>query len=411
MPSVNASDAFLTLLEAALHEKAPEALSASIDWPEVYALARQHRVGGLLLDTVLNLDAPPPEAIVGPWQEHAMVTLMQQIQFVDLLHTVLTAFDQASLKAIVIKGVALKLLYPNPDMRTMSDADLLVAPEAFLRSQALLQAQGFIRNEQDSTDAVYVCDHPVGLRIELHQRLFDKKQQGFLSKLDENVLFDMAKAERMAVYGGEAWVYPPTEHALFMLLHMAKHMIVTGFGLRQVSDFLLFVERYDARMDWAAFWQTCKTLSLERFASSLLTLCHLRLGLPEGQWRRTLPVAMDREAAELLLTDLLEAGVFGKSSQERTRSAAVVYRSFDSEAGNQDSKAGRLRRAIFVQPSELKPPYLYAKRHPMLLPIAWVHRLLRFFFQGQGNARLEAAEGMRIADERLALLEKLGMRG
>lgn len=410
MPAVNAPDVFLTLLEAALHERVPENLPETIDWPEVYALARQHRVGGLLLDTVLALEAPPPDALLGPWQEHAMMTLLQQTQFVDLLHTVLAAFDQASLKVIVIKGVALKLLYPNPDMRTMSDADLLVAPEAFEESQALLQAQGFVRNEQDSTDAVYVCDHPVGLRVELHQRLFDKKQQGFLAKLDERTLFDMAKAERMAVYGGEAWLYPPTEHALFMLLHMAKHMIVTGFGLRQVGDFLLFVERYDARMDWTAFWQTCGTLSLERFAASLLTLCHLRLGLPEGQWKRSLPVPMDREAAEFLLSDLLEAGVFGKSSQERTRSAAVVYRSFDSGTGK-DSKAGRLRRAVFVRPSELKPPYLYAKRHPILLPVAWIHRMLRFLFQKQGHARQEAAEGMRIADERLALLEKLGMRG
>jgi len=32
-------------------------------------------------------------------------------------------------------------------------------------------------------------------------------------------------------------------------------------------------------------------------------------------------------------------------------------------------------------------------------------------FQKQGHARQEAAEGMRIADERLALLDKLGMRG
>ena len=407
---MNASDVFLALLEAALHERSPENLPESIDWPEVYALARQHRVGGLLLDTVLALEAPPPDALLGPWQEHAMVTLLQQIQFVDLLHTVLAAFEQANRKVIVIKGVALKMLYPNPDMRTMSDADLLIAPEDFEEGRTLLESQGFARSEQDSTDAVYVCDHPVGLRVELHQRLFDKKQQGFLAKLDEHALFAMDKAERMEVYGGEAWLYPPTEHALFMLLHMAKHMIVTGFGLRQVSDFLLFVERYDAHMDWTAFWRTCKALSLEQFTASLLTLCHLRLGLSEGQWQRTLPVSMDREAAELLLADLLEAGVFGKSSQERTRSAAVVYRSFDGEEGAKDSKAGRLRRAVFVKPSELHPPYRYAKRHHIQLPLAWVHRMLRFLFQRQGYAHQEAIEGMRIADERLALLDKLGMR-
>ena len=42
--------------------------------------------------------------------------------------------------------------------------------------------------------------------------------------------------------------------------------------------------------------------------------------------------------------------------------------------------------------------------------MAWVHRMLRFLFQRQGYAHQEAIEGMRIADERLALLDKLGMR-
>lgn len=408
---MNAPDAFLCLLEAALHGREPDALPDSLDWQAIYELARQHRVGGLLLDTVMALENPPPGELLGPWQEHAMYTLMQQMQFVDMLHTVLQAFDEAGLRVIVIKGVALKLLYPNPDMRTMSDADLLIAPKDFEAGKALLVEQEFVRSEQDTTAAVYVCDHPMGLRIELHQRLFDKKQHGFLAKLDEDVLFGMDKAVRAPVYGGEAWLYPPTEHALFMLLHMAKHMIVTGFGLRQVSDYALFIEHYDAQLDWPMFWRTCDALSLTRFAAALLALCHQRLGLPDGAWRQTLPTALDTQAAEMLLTDLLDAGVFGKSSEERTRSAAVVYRTFDNADGKQDSTGMRLKRAIFVRPSELKAPYLYAQRHPWLLPIAWVHRLFRFLFQKrEGDARQEAVEGLRIADERLSLLDKLGMR-
>ncbi|MED9958626.1 MAG: nucleotidyltransferase family protein [Christensenellales bacterium] len=247
---------------------------------------------------------------------------------------------------------------------------------------------------------------PDGLRVELHERLFDRTAYGFLSRLDEEKQFPLSLARREAVYGGEAWVFPPLEHALFMLCHMAKHMITTGFGLRQAMDFALFVRAHDADMAWDAFWEEAQTLGLAPFASALLELSARHFSLPRGAWSRG--ARADAAAAEGLLDDLLDAGVFGHRTEERKRSAAVVYRSFEAENGD----SGRVRRALFPSAATLKAPYLYARAHPWLLPVAWVHRWGRYvlsILRGR-TSRTEAAESLRVADERLRLLSRLGLR-
>lgn len=138
---------------------------------------------------------------------------------------------------------------------------------------------------------------------------------------------------------------------------------------------------------------------------ALTSVCRTHLSLPAGPWD---PAKDCSAQGEALLSDILDAGVFGKSSKERTRSAAVVYRSFETADGDK----GRLRRALFPSARTLKAPYLYARRHPWLLPAAWVHRFFNYALARlTGRAsREEGAEGLRIADERLRLLGELGMR-
>ncbi|MEG0767716.1 MAG: nucleotidyltransferase family protein, partial [Clostridia bacterium] len=197
-------------------------------------------------------------------------------------------------------------------------------------------------------------------------------------------------------------------HALFMLCHMAKHMIVTGFGLRQLCDFVLFTQANAEKIDWRIFWQETESLGLASFMRAVLEIGVRYLSLPDGAWTQGAPCA-DVDAAELLLADLLDAGVFGNRTQERERSAAVVYRAFNEQG---DGWWHRIRRALFVTSDELRPPYLYAKRHRWLLPVAWIHRMGRYGAALLCGKRVhtELTEGMQIADARLGLLHRLGMR-
>lgn len=124
----------LYLLDCAANGRAADsARFADTDWQSLFMLAQEHKIDGLLLDTVCALEEAvrPAQEVLVPWQQSAMVTLMAQSFLVAQLHALLAAFEDAGVQAITLKGVALKMLYPNPDLRTMSDADLLVGPQKF----------------------------------------------------------------------------------------------------------------------------------------------------------------------------------------------------------------------------------------------------------------------------------------
>lgn len=395
------------LLDCAVNERTPDAsLLDGVSWEAMFRLAQAHKIDALLLNPICALpeDRQPPLNVLAAWQENAMLTLMGQALLTGELHELLGALEAAGVLAVVLKGIALKPLYPEPDLRTMSDADLLVKTGQYESARGVMAARGLSLAETEPGVEVYASAQ--GLRVELHERLFDKTAYGFLSRLDEEKMFPIGLARREAVHGGEAWVFPPMQHALFMLCHMAKHMITTGFGLRQAADFSLFVKACDDTMDWPAFWKEARTLGLFEFTSALLWIGAEYLSLPRGAWARG--AKADEEAAQELLWDLLDAGVFGNRTEERKRSAAVVYRAYEAK----DAGKGRLRRAIFPSAKTLKAPYLYARKHPALLPVAWVHRWVRYalsLLTGQAK-HSETAAGIQIADERLRLLDKLGLR-
>ena len=228
------------LLDCAIHETPlPPECAANADWADVLEMAQSHHIDALLLDAALSLpeDMAPAGDVRERWQALAMNTAMSQGALAIQASMLLSALDGAGIKAVMIKGMALKALYPQPDLRTMSDLDLLVAPVQQEAAHAAMETAGYTVVEREP--GVDVMRAPEGLRVELHSQLFDKTEEGFLSKLDEAVLFPIESAVREEVYCGEAWVFPPQEHLAFLLLHMAKHLITTGFGLRQLADRLL----------------------------------------------------------------------------------------------------------------------------------------------------------------------------
>lgn len=396
------------LLDCTLNAKVPEeAFADGVDWTAMFQLAQEHKIDALLLDAICMLPeaSQPAPDVLAAWQENAMLTMMGQALLTDQLHRLLAALEAKGLRPVVFKGVALKALYPQPDLRTMSDADLLVGREGIDAARALAEAEGYRLTDEEP--GVYIYTGPDGLRVELHAYLFDKAAYSFLSRLDEEAMFSMALAERVPVYGGEAWVFPPKEHALYMLCHMAKHMITTGFGLRQTADFVLFVRANGRAIDWPAFWAAAEQLGLRAFASALLSLGVRYLSLQQGEWAAGALESAD--AADTLLLDLLDAGVFGSRTEERVSSAAVVYRGV---ADTKDSDKGRIRRAVFPSATSLKAPYLYAREHPALLPAAWVHRWINYGRDMITGKRRYADDkaGLQVADERLRLLDQLGLR-
>ena len=84
------------------------------------------------------------------------------------------ALEAEGLRPLLVKGLACRLLYPNPDLRPSSDEDLLAREEEMKDIHRVFTRMG-MEQEGDGrlgeAQVVTYWDRESGLRIELHRKL------------------------------------------------------------------------------------------------------------------------------------------------------------------------------------------------------------------------------------------------
>ena len=124
---------------------------------------------------------------------------------------------------------------------------------------------------------------------------------------------------------------------------------------------------------------------------------YLGLSMPEA-WR-----ALNVDEGPLL-ADILASGLHGKADENRSYSARITFNTLAT---------GRVNNGLFFflfpGVEYLQSAYPYAKKHPILLPVAWVHRLLRYLWLQERREDFSTAKSVRIWQERIRLMQKYGI--
>ena len=71
----------------------------------------------------------------------------------------------------------------------------------------------------------------------------------------------------------------------------------------------------------------------------------------------------------------------------------------------------RKLRLIFPKPDVLQDDFAYAKKHHILLPIAWVHKWGRFVKNRLTGKSTSAVNKLEEADSRIAIMQEMKLLG
>lgn len=302
------------------------------------------------------------------------------------------ALSQAGIPYALVKGAALRVLYPEPELRISSDEDILV--EDFGPAETVFASQGFHSVISDSFVQTWVKGN---LRIELHRSLLEGWEfQGVDPKIFDGCL------KRRCPYlfsWGSAYTLSPQEHFLYLILHFYKHFLSGGIGIRQVCDILLFAEQEKDCLHFPEIWAFLKGARLDVLFRSLLEIGERYLAMPPCI---PVPQGIPAPGCEDLLQDILAAGAYGSSTMERKRSSRITMAA--AESGKASS--GGAIHALFPSRKALAGQYPYLNRHPWLLPAAWGSRIFTYLRSGSGKG---ASVSARIGRTRVALLQKYGI--
>lgn len=394
---------FLQAVEAALkNEKVTWDMDISREeWSALLKLSEAHRMLPMVFQAVYSCPAArrADQSLLGYYRMCAMQMVVLQTQKTAEFLPLVDALRSAGAEPLVVKGITCRELYPNPDHRLSSDEDVLINPAKFARCHEALTACGF--STKDPEDPSYELSYlrPGGtLFLEIHRSLFPSESQAYG---DLNRFFRDVHSRSVEKRGIPT--LHPTDHILFLLCHAFKHFLHSGFGMRQVCDLILFANAYGREIDWSYVLDCCRQIRAEQFAAGLFRIGWNYLGFSLEESRYPLQWQAIYVDELPLLEDILLAGIYGSADEDRLHSSSITLQAVSAQKQGR-SNAGSLLQSVFPPANVMEKKYPYLKSKPILLPIAWTDRILKY---SKGSAK--ASDTLRVGNDRIGLLKRYGI--
>ncbi len=383
---------FVKLLSLAIRkEKINITEREELNWEELLDEAEAHKVKRLVYTVIKGtyFEESHKNKFTTLKREIILDSAKQSVlnkQFAQLLKL----FNENHLPVILLKGSVLKDLYPYPDVREMCDIDILVHEKDLKSIEDIMFAKGYkkVTDPQEKHDVYYNSD---GLVLEVHWKLSQSKF--FKGNTDyEKRLWNQT---RIVNYLGEtALTLGYNDFILHLFVHMASHMAWCGFGVRQLLDVVIMIEREGDKINWDAFYEDLRKCKIERFGMLILAVCQDWFGLKLPQTLEKYSVT-NQTLISQMQEEIIKSGVHGKRHSED-----LFLRPLDFNT-KKTSALYKYMRFLFPRINELGEKYSYAKRYTLLAPIAWIHHLfsglfhkeyslnqkIKFFFKGYKIAK------------------------
>lgn len=365
-----------------------------IDWHVIEHLARAHQVTGIVYYQCRDYI---PREMLPSFEEGFVSTLYLYQNRKAALKEISETFNN-SICYVVVKGPEIAIYYPVPDLRTMGDCDLLIAKSDWEKAIELMRDLGY-KGQNDTDIPQWGCQKE-NFFFELHKDLI---QGGEYTNNKQEQFFN--DYEPYNQEGHLDWNF----HYLFLLMHLRKHFMNSGVGIRQFMDLVVVAEGVK-NLDWPWISQRMSELGLEKFAGVCFSILKEYFGT-------NIPIVyteLDDGFIDTVMERIINNGVFGKLDTSNRTNIAKNNLIFHTKYRS----AYRIRKLA----QKLFPPYEsmveypncdYLRKKPYLLPLTWFYRFYLLCKRKNKQSMLETLRNCLISnrelDERKDFLLHMGL--
>lgn len=390
----NNKEYFIYLLNCYVNNTVPQGRD-DIFFEKIYEFSKINGVAAIIKTVTDKLDEK--YKVKSPYDSYFNQNLGYTVQSYsikcEIIETIKSIFTKNNIRYLFIKGSVTKEKYPNPELRTGGDIDVVVDKENYIFANELLIQNGFFIDHQNE----FVTNlSKSNENVELHC-ILDAMDNYFINPFD------------FCTNDGLSYRLTDYNELLYTLCHSAKHIKSFGVGIRALLDIDLLIRSFD-NFDENYFYSLCDKVNLKRTATVLLSLCN--------KWFLTPVKALidfdDDENKELydnLSVFFIEGGTFGF---KRSTIGATYIKS--TAKGNDNItffvKLKSLLCFIFLKPSMYYSSYKYTDKHHFLVPVAFFHRIFKAVFSKKRTSLKTAKEIFKsedVAKTQIQLMNELGL--
>ena len=349
-------------------------LDKNIDLSQLISEAKSNKVEALIYSAISEESKSTIDSeLLNDLKKTTFFSDVQQLNHIKEVSRILNRFKNENIDVLVLKGLVIRDLYPNPTLRTMSDADIVVSEENLETSKSLMIELGYSEYESSPSHFVYV--KPGCLPIELHWNLADEHFFKDISVFEEDMWPNVVNVN---IGGSDALGMSLEDLAIFQVIHMAKHFVYRGFGIRHLVDFVLLYREKGHEINWNSFIERCFKYGIGKFTIAMFEACNKLFNLEVPSEVRSKGKCSDKYI-DAFIDDIFAGGVHGRHDFTSAVASEFAYDA-DKEDGKSDSVFIKFIKYIFPPVENMSDKYSYAKNNKILVPIAWIHHLFAGVF-------------------------------
>lgn len=353
------------LVIAQLNGKKTAYIPDNLDIDEIIDISSRNHMDYMILGTLINADNLPDDKkneIRLRIQASVLRTLVQ----ITELKKIVDSFEKAGIKNQPMKGSCMKFMYPSPEMREMSDIDILVDGERMEDAKKIMIDLGYSLAQSIKHHDIYY-KNPF-MVVEVHRSMYDKT-------VDGNQYDYFKSFEKAILKDGQKYTYDfnREDFYIYMIAHMAKHFYIMGCGIRNLVDVYIYLEKYGKELDRSYLNKELKKCGIYDFAVNMENLAYIWLGEKKG----------DRFYDDLFQY-MVDCGIYGKDAN------GIWHKFAEEKLEGKKITRSKLKKWYYFPPLFYMAEYYpWLERFPVLLPVAWCIRAFRGIFMKKGTQKRE----------------------
>ena len=284
---------------------------------------------------------------------------------------------------VILKGTSVSQYYPYPEYRTMGDIDIMTRREDYETARNQLVDNGYQIIKEIYKEANLVKD---GVCIDLHRQFASLNNPDHVKYLDDLIIDNINPTH----------ILPDSVNGLTLLDHINQHL-EEGLGLRQIIDWMMYVEKCLPNQDWPEFHKLAKKIELDKLAVVCTRMCELYLGLSHREWCAD----TDTDLCHQLMDYILSCGNFGNKrvSGDDVSEKAFAY-----------ARTPKAWFRLLQKQGEIN--WKAARKHKLLRLFAWIYQLHRYISKGlkRDQAVFKIKKEYAAAKKKMAMFDALGVK-